>query len=62
VAAQYGRIPREVFRHTKRFLRADALGQLAQRQAGADAEALAIWCDPKTHARVREYVEKTLRK
>jgi enoyl-CoA hydratase len=60
VAAHYGRLPAEVFAHTKRFLRAEALGQLAQREADADAKALAIWCAAETHRRVREYVERTL--
>lgn len=60
VAAQYAALSPEVFAHTKRFLRDEALKRLAQREAEADAEALALWCAPGTQRRVREYVERML--
>jgi len=62
VAAQLGRVPPEIFRHTKRSLRAEALERLARREEAADAEALAAWLAPETLARVNEYVSRVLRR
>ncbi len=59
-AAQYADVPREIFRHTKRFLLTESLDRLSRRQAEADAEALAVWRAAETHAQVRAYVERTL--
>ncbi|MCU1231615.1 MAG: enoyl-CoA hydratase [Acidobacteria bacterium] len=61
VAAQLAAIPRDAFRLAKMQLRrpfvvaADCAGD-------TDAEALAMWADARTHAHVREYLAKTIKK
>jgi enoyl-CoA hydratase len=60
LALQLAAIPRETFRPTKVHLRAPALALMAD--DARDAAALAVWCDPETHARIREYLARTVRK
>jgi len=60
LAAQLAAIPRESFRLTKAQLRAPAI-ELMSRDAG-DARALAVWSDAATHAHIREYLARTVRK
>jgi enoyl-CoA hydratase len=62
VAAQMAAIPPEIFAHTKRHLRADALERMDRLGAAHDAAALALWAAPETHERIREYLAKTVRK
>jgi enoyl-CoA hydratase len=58
LATQLASIPRESFRITKAQLRAPALAQMT---GAHDAEALAVWCDPKIHAQIREYLSRTIK-
>ncbi|HEV2722145.1 MAG TPA: enoyl-CoA hydratase/isomerase family protein [Thermoanaerobaculia bacterium] len=60
LAAQLAAIPRQSFRLTKAQLRAPAI-ELMSRDAG-DARALAVWSDAATHAHIREYLARTVRK
>jgi len=61
VAAQLAALPPEVFRMTKRHLRADALARM-DAAAEYDAEALRIWRAPETHERIRDYLARTIKK
>jgi enoyl-CoA hydratase len=61
VAAQLASVNPEAFRLTKRTLRAPVLERI---DAGAahDEKALELWLAPQTHARIRDYLAKTVRK
>lgn len=61
VARQLAAIPPDVYRLTKRRLRAEASRRMED-SAAHDESALAIWCAPETHARIREYLERTVRR
>jgi enoyl-CoA hydratase len=61
VAAQLAAISPAAFRLTKRMLRAPVLERIDASSAH-DEEALAVWLAPDTHARIREYLAKTVRK
>jgi enoyl-CoA hydratase len=61
VAEQLASISPEAFRLTKRMLRAPVLERM-DRSAAHDDEALALWLAPETHARIRDYLAKTVRK
>jgi len=61
VAAQLAALPPEVFRLTKQRLRGEAAERMA-RSAEYDERALALWSAPGTHARIREYLAKTVRR
>lgn len=61
VAAQLAALPTDVFRLTKQRLRGDAAERMA-RSAEYDERALALWMAPDTHARIREYLAKTVRR
>jgi enoyl-CoA hydratase len=58
VATQLAALPPEAFRITKQQLRGPAL----QHAEDADADALAAWSTPETHARIRDYLARTVRK
>lgn len=60
-ALQLAAIPPAVFRITKQRLRADALERM-DRADGYEEQALALWTDPDTHARIRAYLERTVRR
>ena len=60
-AAQLAAIPREAFRLTKAQLRAPALEAMRFGDVN-DAQALAVWSDPATHAAIRDYLARTVRK
>ncbi len=62
VAAQLGEMRPEVFAHTKRFLRSEAVDRLTRRSAAADAEAIAVWLSAEAQAHVRSYVSQVLGK
>lgn len=60
-AAQLADLPPEVFAMTKERLRAPAV----ERMDGAevyDRRALDLWRAPETHARIRDYLARTIRK
>lgn len=61
VAKQLAAIPPEVFRLTKQRLRAEAVRRMED-AAEHDELALAVWCADETHARIRAYLEKTVRR
>jgi enoyl-CoA hydratase len=61
VAGQLGRIPPDIFAMAKHQLRAQAVERAAARSE-ADARALEIWSSPETHARIRDYLARTLKK
>ena len=61
VARQLAAIPPQVYRLTKRRLRAEASRRM-EVSATHDEYALAVWCAPETHARIREYLERTVRR
>jgi enoyl-CoA hydratase/carnithine racemase len=61
VAAQLASLPPEVFRETKQALRADALARM-DAAAEYDRRAHALWSAPETHARIRAYMERVVRK
>jgi enoyl-CoA hydratase len=61
VADQLGRIPPDNFALAKRQLRAEVV-ERAARFPEADARALEIWASPETHARIRDYLAKTIKK
>jgi enoyl-CoA hydratase len=60
-AAQLAGLPPEVFRMTKQALRAQALARM-DAAAEYDRAARDQWASPDTHARIRGYMQKTLRK
>ena len=61
IARQLAAIPAESFRLTKRYLRADALARM---DAGKDndAAALEIWSSAQIHARIRDYLARTVKR
>jgi len=61
VATQLAALPAEVFRLTKRRLRAEAAERMT-RDPAYDEAALALWSAPETHARIRAYLAKTVRR
>ncbi len=62
IAAQFGAVQPEVFGHTKRFLRSEAVDRLARRGREADAEAIKLWLSDETQERVRSYLTRVLGK
>lgn len=62
VAAQMASVPAEVFRLTKRYLRADALERIRAREPENDPAAMRVWEAPETHAYIRDYLARTVRK
>jgi enoyl-CoA hydratase len=62
IAQQLALIPPPVYRLTKESLRAEALGRIERAGGPQDEAALAVWSATETHAHVREYLRRTLRK
>jgi enoyl-CoA hydratase len=62
VARRLGAIPRAAFALAKRQLRAPTLERVDALAAATDAEATAVWEAPETHAHIRAYLERTIRK
>jgi len=61
-ARQLALIPPEVFRPTKQYLRAEALERIDRAGPLQDPAALEVWSAAETHARIREYLRRTLGK
>lgn len=61
VAGQLAALAPEAFRLTKAYLRRPSLERIAASREH-DARVLAAWSAPETHARIREYLERTVRK
>ena len=62
VAVQMASVPAEVFRLTKRYLRAQALERIRTREPENDPAAMRVWEAPETHAYIRDYLARTVRK
>jgi enoyl-CoA hydratase len=62
VARQLALIPPPVYRLTKQSLRAEALGRIEGAGELVDRVALEVWSTAETHARIREYLRRTLGK
>jgi enoyl-CoA hydratase len=62
VARQLALIPPAVFRLTKESLRAGALDRMDRAGDHQDRAALELWSAAETHARVREYMHRTVHK
>jgi enoyl-CoA hydratase len=62
IARQLALIPTQVYRLTKQSLRAEALERIERTSELLDPAALEVWAAAETHAHVREYVRRTLRK
>lgn len=60
-AHQLAAIPRDAFRLAKMQLRQPFV-DTAERLKDADDEALALWSSPQTHAHIRDYLAKTIKK
>jgi enoyl-CoA hydratase len=60
VARQLALIPPPVYRLTKQSLRAEALERIEQAGEQPDRTALEVWSAAETHARIREYLRRTL--
>jgi len=60
-AARLAALSPQVFRITKQRLRGEAAERMA-RDPGYDAAALALWSAPETHARIRDYLAKTVKR
>jgi enoyl-CoA hydratase len=61
-ARQLALIPPQVYRLTKQSLRAEALERIDRASEAQDQAALEVWSAAETHAHVREYLRRTLRK
>src|SRR5262249_28325319 len=62
VARQLALIPPQVYRLTKQSLRAEAVERIERAGEPQDREALEVWSAAETHAHIREYLHRTLRK
>jgi enoyl-CoA hydratase/carnithine racemase len=62
IARQLALIPPQVYRMTKQALRAEALERIERASELHDQVALEVWTSAETHAHVREYLRRTLRK
>ena len=62
IARQLALIPPQVYRLTKQSLRAEALERIERASELQDQAALEVWTAAETHAHVREYLRRTLRK
>ena len=61
IARQLAEVPPEAYRLTKQYLRAEALARMDASEDN-DAAALAVWSSPQTHARIREYMARTVKR
>ena len=61
LAGRMATLPPQVFAITKRQLRHIAIERMAQ-TASMDGEVLEAWAAPETHAHIREYLARTVKK
>jgi enoyl-CoA hydratase len=61
-ARRLGALAPAALRLAKRDLHAPVLEAIARRRAASDVEMEAVWASPATLARVRDYIERTLRR
>jgi enoyl-CoA hydratase len=62
IARQLALIPPPVYRLTKQALRAPALERIERASASQDQAALEVWSAAETHAQIRSYMSRTVRK
>jgi len=62
IARQFAQIPPQTFRLTKQSLRAEALERIDRTSEACDQAALEVWSAAQTHAHIREYLRRTVRK
>jgi enoyl-CoA hydratase len=62
VAAQLAALPANIFKLTKRQLRDKAIDRAKHYANELDAAVNEEWSSPETHARIREYLARTVRK
>jgi len=62
IAGQLARIPPPVYRLTKQAVRAEAMERIERASELHDEVARGVWTTAETHAHVREYLRRTLRK
>jgi enoyl-CoA hydratase len=62
IAQQLARIPPPVYRLTKQALRAETLERIDRVAEAADPAVLELWSAAETHAQIREYLRRTVRK
>jgi enoyl-CoA hydratase len=62
VARQLAALPARAFELAKRQLREKTIGRAKRYNAEFDDEIRALWADPATHQRIREYLAKTVKK
>jgi enoyl-CoA hydratase len=62
IARQLARIPPQVYRLTKQSLRAAALERIERASAAQEQAVLEVWSAAETHAHIRDYLQRTLRK
>jgi enoyl-CoA hydratase len=61
-AERLAALPPAAFELTKRQSRQPALDRLRRDGPGVDVEMMEIWLSPQTHARIHDYVARTLKK
>jgi enoyl-CoA hydratase len=62
VARQFAAVAPEAFRLAKRQLRDKAVSRAKHYAHELDGDARELWAAPETHARIREYLAKTIKK
>jgi enoyl-CoA hydratase len=62
VARQFAALPPQAFQLAKRQLRDRTISHAKHYAHELDSDALELWSAPETHARIREYLAKTIRK
>jgi enoyl-CoA hydratase len=62
VARQLALIPPQTYRLTKQSLRAEALERIDRAREPQEQAVLEVWSAAETHAHVREYLRRTVRK
>jgi enoyl-CoA hydratase len=62
IARHFASLPPRAFALAKRQLRDKAIDRAKHYAAELDREVLEAWSDPATHARIREYLAKTVKK
>jgi enoyl-CoA hydratase len=62
IARQLALIPPQAYRLTKQALRAEALARIDGASESQERAALEVWSAAETHAHIREYLRRTLRK
>jgi enoyl-CoA hydratase len=62
IAQQFAQIPPHVYRLTKQSLRAETLERIDRAREPHETAVLEVWSATETHAYIREYLRRTVRK